>query len=311
VTFALLGAGGFVAPRHMKAIAALGLQVVAACDPSDSVGVLDRYFPDCHFFTEFERLDRHLDKLRRAGEPVAHLTVCSPNYLHDAHVRFGLRSGADVICEKPLVLNPWNLDALASIEAETGKSVFTILQLRHHPVIQALRERVISSGRADYEVDLTYITARGRWYHASWKGDEAKSGGVATNIGVHFFDMLSNVFGKMQASDLHLRDASRMSGVMEFERARVSWFLSVDAHDLPEHLDPSQRTFRSISMDEEQIEFSEGFTDLHTVSYEEVIAGRGFGIDDVRPSIEIVAQLRTAALKHPGPAAHRLALRHL
>lgn len=311
MSFAMLGASGYVAPRHLEAILALGAQLVAACDPNDSVGVLDSFFPNCHFFKEFERFERHFDKLRRTGEPITHLTVCSPNYLHDAHVRFGLRSGADVICEKPLVLNPWNLDSLASIEAETGKRVFTILQLRQHPAIQALRERVISSGRADYEVDLTYITARGRWYHVSWKGDEAKSGGVATNIGVHFFDMLFYVFGRMQASELHFRDASRMSGILEFECAKVSWYLSVDAQDLPDHLGLGQRSYRSLSIDDVEIEFSSGFTDLHILSYEEIMAGRGLGIDDVRPSIEIVSQLRTAALQQPGKAAHRLALRHL
>lgn len=311
MTFGLLGVGGFVAPRHMNAIQSVGGELVAACDPKDSVGVLDIYFPDCHFFTEFERFDRHLDKISRGGEAVSHLTVCSPNYLHDAHVRYGMRSGADVICEKPLVLNPWNLDALASIEAETGKRVFTILQLRQHPVIQALRERVAAAGRSDFDVDLTYITSRGRWYHASWKGDEDKSGGVATNIGVHFFDMLTFVFGKMQTSEVHLRDAFRMSGIMEFERARVSWFLSVDARDLPDHLDSAKRTFRSITLDGEEIEFSEGFTDLHTVSYEEIMAGRGFGIEDVRPSIEIVSHLRTSPLEPKILSAHALALPHL
>lgn len=310
-TFALLGAAGFVAGRHMRAIGVIGGRLVAACDPKDSVGILDSYFPNCHFFTEFERFDRHLDKIRRAALGIDFLSVCSPNYLHDAHVRYGLRSGANVICEKPLVLNPWNLDGLAELENETGHRVFTILQLRLHPVIVDLKKMVAGSARSDFEVDLTYITARGRWYHASWKGDDDKSGGVATNIGIHFFDMLSFVFGKSQSSTVHLRDSNRMSGVMEFERAKVRWFLSVDADDLPSALGSEQRTFRSITIDGEELEFSEGFTDLHTASYEEIMNGRGFGIEEVRPSIEIVSHLRSASVDtktsemHPSAARHR------
>lgn len=306
----MLGVAGFVAPRHLHAIAASGGDLVAASDPNDSVGILDSHFPKCNFFTEFERFDRHLDKIKRADQGIDFLSVCSPNYLHDAHVRYGLRLGADVICEKPLVLNPWNLDALADLETETGRRVFTILQLRHHQVISDLRKRIGESGRTDFEVDLTYITSRGSWYHTSWKGDEDKSGGVATNIGVHFFDMLNFVFGKSQASEVHLRERGRMAGFMEFERARVRWFLSVDAGDLPSSLKSEQRTYRSITIDGQELEFSEGFTDLHTLSYQEILAGRGFGIEDVRPSIEIVSQLRTAPIGSDSSAVHPLARRH-
>lgn len=307
----MLGVGGFVAPRHLRAIASTGGSLVAASDPNDSVGILDSHFPACHFFTEFERFDRHLDRIRRAEHGIHYLSVCSPNYLHDAHVRYGLRCGADVVCEKPLVLNPWNLDGLAELEAETGRRVFTILQLRLHPVIVDLKRLIAESGRADFEVDLTYITSRGRWYHASWKGDDDKSGGVATNIGVHFFDMLGFVFGKGQSSVIHLRERSRMSGVMEFEKARVRWFLSVDARDLPGGLHTEQRTFRSITIDGQELEFSEGFTDLHTASYEEIMRGRGFGIDEVRPSIEIVSKLRSAPVETSPTEIHPLAVRHL
>lgn len=300
--FAMLGVAGFVAPRHLAAIGAVGGELVAACDPNDSVGIIDSYFPEARFFTEFERFDRYLDKLRRQGHRLDYLTVCSPNYLHDAHTRFGLRSGADVICEKPLVLNPWNLDGLAEIEAETGRRVFTILQLRHHPAIVQLAERVRSGARADYAVDLRYITSRGNWYHASWKGDEAKSGGVATNIGIHLFDMLSMVFGKVTASVLHLRESSRMAGRLHFERATVNWFLSVDAADLPADTAPNRRTYRSITVDGEAFEFSDGFEDLHTISYRSILDGNGFGIDVVRPSIELVSTLRTCPVD-PDPAA--------
>jgi UDP-N-acetyl-2-amino-2-deoxyglucuronate dehydrogenase len=295
-TFALIGAAGFVAPRHMRAIKDTGGDLRVALDPSDSVGVMDSFFPDCRFFTEFERFDRHIDKLRRSNDPIRWISVCSPNYLHDAHVRFGLRSDCDVICEKPLVLNPWNLDGLADISAATGRKVSTILQLRLHPAIRTLRDEVARSNRI-YDVDLTYVTSRGRWYHVSWKGDEGKSGGIATNIGVHFFDMLIYVFGPLSSSKLHLRSADRAAGYFEFERARVRWFLSINRSDLPETRKNGQSTFRSVKIDGDELEFSDGFTDLHTESYRDIIAGRGYDIEDVRPSVEIVSGLRTAAIE--------------
>lgn len=296
--FALIGAAGYIAPRHMQAIKATGNDLVAAVDPSDSVGVIDSYFPESSFFTEFERFDRHLDKLQReqGGKGVDYVTICSPNYLHDSHIRFALRTGADAICEKPLVLNPWNIDALSEIEQSTGRRVNTILQLRVHPAIIALREKfaaAAASGRK-HEVDLTYITSRGRWYLYSWKGDEKKSGGIATNIGVHFFDMLHFLFGDLQTNRVHVADDLRASGYLEYERARVRWFLSIDAGDVPaEQRDAGQRTFRSITVDGEEIEFSGGFTDLHTRSYERILEGEGFGLDDNRCAISTVAEIRT------------------
>jgi UDP-N-acetyl-2-amino-2-deoxyglucuronate dehydrogenase len=294
-SFALIGAAGYVAPRHMRAIQAVGGDLRVAYDPNDSVGILDSYYPDAHFFTEFERFDRHVDKLRRRGEKIDYVSICSPNHLHDAHCRFALRSGADAICEKPLVLNPWNIDGLAEIERDSGHRISTILQLRLHPAIQALREKYTTSNRR-HKVDLTYVASRGRWYHASWKGEGGKSGGVATNIGVHFFDMLSFVFGSVRKNEAHLREAERAAGFLEFERADVSWFLSVDRNDLPDNVKGKKTTFRSITVDGEEVEFSEGFTDLHTRSYEEIMAGRGFAIDEVRPSIEIVSAFRNAPL---------------
>jgi UDP-N-acetyl-2-amino-2-deoxyglucuronate dehydrogenase len=298
--FALIGAAGFVAPRHMQAIARTGNRLAAALDLSDSVGVIDDYFPDSAFFTEFERFDRHIDKLRRmgGGEEIHYVSVCSPNYLHDAHIRFGLRSGADVICEKPLVLNPWNIDGLQEAEARSGRSVSTVLQLRLHPDIAALRERIAheSSAAAKHEVDLTYIAGRGRWYAYSWKGDDRKSGGIATNIGVHFFDMLHFVFGELQDSRVHLNEAERAAGFLEYERARVRWFLSIAIKDVPAELrSEGQRTYRSITVNGEEIEFSGGFADLHTRSYEEVLAGRGFRLSESRSAIEAVAAIRGSA----------------
>jgi UDP-N-acetyl-2-amino-2-deoxyglucuronate dehydrogenase len=296
--FALIGAAGYVAPRHMKAIKEVGGDLAVTFDPADSVGVIDSHFPDARFFTEFERFDRHIDKLARAGEGVDYMSVCSPNYLHDAHARFALRSGADVICEKPLVLNPWNLDGLQEMERHTGKRLYTILQLRLHPAILALKKR-IDAMPADqvFDVDLSYITSRGAWYFVSWKGDEAKSGGIATNIGVHFYDMLSFVFGDLQANHVHLRTPSHAAGYMEFKRARVRWFLSVDRGDLPAHTPEGQTTYRSITVDGDEVEFSGGFTDLHTLSYQDVLNGGGFGIDVVRPSIELVSSIRTCDLE--------------
>jgi len=307
-TYALIGASGYIAPRHMKAIRDTGGDLVVAYDPNDSVGILDSHFPDAHFFTEFERFDRHVDKLRRRGERLDYVSIASPNYLHDAHCRFALRSGADVICEKPLVLNPWNIDGLAEIERDMGKRIYSILQLRLHPAIIALRDKFRNSTKK-HTVELTYCTSRGRWYHASWKGDDSKSGGVATNIGVHFFDMLSFVFGKVQNNVAHLRTPERAAGFIECERANVSWFLSVDRNDLPASVQGKKTTYRSITVDGEEVEFSEGFTDLHTRSYEEVLAGNGFGLSEVRPSIEIVSAFRTQPIAPRSGSVHPFAVR--
>lgn len=295
-SFALIGAAGYIAPRHMAAIRDTGNDLVAALDPNDSVGIIDSYFPDADFFTEFERFDRHVDKRRRGGDGVDFISICSPNYLHDSHMRFALRSGADVICEKPLVLNPWNIDGLSEIERDTGQKINTILQLRVHPAIIELRQRVLT-GAADRkcEVDLTYITSRGQWYLQSWKGQEKKSGGIATNIGVHFFDMLHFIFGEVQENRVHLVEETRSSGYLEYERARVRWFLSIDVTDVPQSArELGQRTFRSITVDGEEVEFSGGFTDLHTKSYEEILAGRGFGLEENRVAIQTVAEIRCA-----------------
>ena len=299
--FAVTGVGGFVAPRHLRAIRDTGHQLVAAVDPKDSVGVLDQYSFDVRFFTEFERFDRHVEKLRRGPEQgrVQWLSVCSPNYLHDAHCRFGLRVGADVICEKPLVVSPWNLEPLEELEAETGHRIWNVLQLRVHPSLVALHEtlaREPASG-TKHDVVLTYVTARGPWYDVSWKGQEEKSGGVSTNIGIHFFDLLMWLFGPPVDHRVHLSDARRTSGFVELERARVRWFLSVERRDLPEATRAAGKTtFRSITVDGTEIEFSEGFADLHTRIYEETLAGRGFGIDVARPSIALVHALRTSPL---------------
>ncbi|MFK2875912.1 Gfo/Idh/MocA family protein [Rhodanobacter hydrolyticus] len=298
--FALIGAAGYIAPRHMQAIKATGNRLLAAFDPNDSVGVIDSHFPDADFFTEFERFDRHVDLRRRAGDggQIDYVSICSPNYLHDSHMRFALRSGAHAICEKPLVLNPWNIDGLREIERETGKRVNTILQLRLHPAIIALRNRV-RHGRRDtkHEVDLAYVTSRGHWYLQSWKGDQKKSGGIATNIGVHFFDMLHYIFGALQANVVHLRSDTKAAGYLEYENARVRWFLSVDVEDVPIPVRESgQRTYRSITVDGEEIEFSGGFADLHNRSYEEILAGRGFGLDENRVAIETVSTIRTSGI---------------
>lgn len=304
--FALIGAAGYIAPRHMQAIRDTGNRLVAAYDPNDSVGVIDSFFPEADFFTEFERFDRHVDKRRRAetGKEVHYVSICSPNYLHDSHMRFALRSGADAICEKPLVLNPWNIDGLQEIERDTGRRVNTILQLRVHPAIMALREKVrAGAASTKHEVDLTYITSRGHWYLQSWKGDERKSGGIATNIGVHFFDMLHFIFGELQQNVVHVYEGTKAAGYLEYEQARVRWFLSVDVADVPERVrGAGQRTYRSITVDGEEIEFSGGFTDLHTRSYQEIIAGRGFGLEENRVAIETVASIRGA---HPAATGER------
>jgi UDP-N-acetyl-2-amino-2-deoxyglucuronate dehydrogenase len=294
--FAVIGVGGYIAPRHLKAIRDTGNRLVAALDRSDSVGILDSYAFDAAFFTEFERFDRFVEKQRRMSEEnrIHYVSICSPNYLHDAHIRFALRIGADAICEKPLVLNPWNVDALAELEKETGKRIYNILQLRVHPAIIAMRDKIRNdpSGKR-HVVDLTYITSRGNWYFASWKGDESKSGGVATNIGVHFFDMLMWIFGPVKEFQIHHSNAKSMAGYLCLENADVRWFLSVDRTHLPAAAG-EKATYRSITVDGEEMEFSEGFTDLHTVVYQEILAGRGYGIEDARQSIELVHDLRKA-----------------
>ena len=347
--FALIGAAGYIAPRHLKAIRETGNNLLAALDPFDSVGIMDSYFPDAAFFTEPERFDRHLDKLRRSGNShIDYVSICSPNYLHDAHIRMALRNGAHAICEKPIVLNPWNVDALQEIEKESGRNIFTILQLRHHPAIISLKEKVEAElktlnnqnpkhqtlnkkhqtpntkhqtlNKKQYDIDLTYITSRGAWYHRSWKGDVEKSGGVATNIGVHFFDMLTWIFGPATENIVHVREADHAAGFLQLEHARVRWFLSINRNDIAKatqhqtplamsevegntkqqtpntkHQTPNTKplsTFRSITVNGEEVEFSEGFTDLHTVSYKNIIQGTGYGLAHARPSIEIVQNIR-------------------
>ena len=296
--FALIGAAGFIAPRHLKAIKETNNRLIAALDKFDQVGILDSFFPNTDFFTEFERFDRHLDKLKRNKVQIDYVSICTPNYLHDSHIRFALRHHADAICEKPLVLNPWNVDALAEIENETGKRINNILQLRLHPSIIALREEVEKKGTLMHELDLTYITSRGNWYKTSWKGDIAKSGGVGTNIGIHFFDMLSWVFGKVKTSEVHVSRDDMAAGFLELEKARVRWMLSINYDHLPKEIrEKGQRTYRSIKMDSKEIEFSEGFTDLHTKSYHEILQGRGFGLQEARPSIELAYSIRHAEPK--------------
>jgi UDP-N-acetyl-2-amino-2-deoxyglucuronate dehydrogenase len=295
--FALIGAAGFIAPRHLKAIKETGNNLVAALDKFDQVGVLDSYFPKADFFTEFERFDRHLDKLKRQGSQIDFVSICTPNYLHDSHIRFALRHHANAICEKPLVLNPWNVDALREIENETGQKVNTILQLRHHPSIIELREK-IKKGPKDkvYDVDLSYITSRGNWYQISWKGDNAKSGGVATNIGIHFFDMLIWVFGNVKNNVVHALNSDFAAGYLELEHARVRWFLSINYDHIPADVRAKgKRTYRSITMEGEEIEFSEGFTDLHTISYREILEGRGYGLTDAAAAIQVAHNIRNAS----------------
>jgi UDP-N-acetyl-2-amino-2-deoxyglucuronate dehydrogenase len=294
--FAIIGAAGYIAPRHLKAIKDTGNQLIAALDNHDCVGIMDSYFPEAAFFTEFERFDRHVEKLRRAQTPLDYVSVCSPNYLHDSHIRFGLRSDADVICEKPIVLNPWNIDALEQMEAETGKHVYSILQLRLHPSIIAMRD-LVANGPKDkiYDVDLVYLTSRGSWYYTSWKGDTTKSGGIATNIGVHFFDMLGWIFGPLKKNIVNIHTHDRAGGILEFAQARVRWFLSINYNTIPEAVRlQGKRTYRSLTMNGNEVEFSDGFTELHTHSYEGVLAGEGFRISETRQSIEIVHQIRYA-----------------
>jgi UDP-N-acetyl-2-amino-2-deoxyglucuronate dehydrogenase len=308
--FALIGAAGYIAPRHMKAIKETGNQLVAAMDKNDSVGVIDSHFPEADFFVEFERFDRHIDLLKREGTHLDYVAIASPNYLHDSHIRFALKNGADAICEKPLVLNPHNIDALKLVEEETGKKVFNILQLRLHPSIIALKEKVAKETAENpnkvYEVDLTYLTSRGHWYFTSWKGEDDKSGGIATNIGVHFYDMLGWIFGDLVDNQVHLKEADASAGYLEFKHAKVKWFLSVNYDYIPEDIKESgQRTYRSITVEGNEIEFSGGFTDLHTLSYQDILNGGGFGLEEARKSIEIVSHIRktdidlTAGDVHP------------
>lgn len=294
--FVMIGAAGYIAPRHLKAIKDTGNNLVAAMDKFDSVGIIDSYFPNTHFFTEFERFDRFVDKTIRTGTKVDYTTVCTPNYLHDAHIRFGLRHKSDVICEKPLVLNPWNIDALKEMENEYGSKVWNIFQLRLHPAIIALREKVKNAHKDKiFEFDLTYITSRGNWYYTSWKGDLTKSGGIATNIGVHFYDMLSWIFGDVKENKVHVHTHDRAAGLLEFDKAKVRWFLSINEDTLPDEAKAAgKRTFRSMNIEGEEIEFSDGFTDLHTKSYENIISGNGFGLDEAYPSIRIVHDIRHA-----------------
>ncbi|MCU7494843.1 MAG: Gfo/Idh/MocA family oxidoreductase [Ignavibacteria bacterium] len=331
--FAITGVAGYIAPRHLQAIKDTGNHLLAAVDPHDSVGILDRYFPNASFFTEFERFDRHIEKLRRknGGNAIDFVSICSPNNLHDAHMRFALRVGADAICEKPLVLNPWNLDALQELEQESGKRIFNILQLRVHPALIAVREQVqkpmpdvrslqnnfaspadanleprpLKLGHKKHDVTLTYITSRGPWYDYSWKGDISKSGGVAMNIGVHFFDLLMWLFGNVQFSEVHLAEPHKMSGFLELKNAYIRWYLSIDRNDLPKNaLEQGRTTHRSISVDGNEIEFTEGFTDLHTRVYENIFNGKGFGIDDARASIETVYAIRMAKLTENPDCPH-------
>jgi UDP-N-acetyl-2-amino-2-deoxyglucuronate dehydrogenase len=294
--FGIIGIAGYIAVRHLHAIKETGNNLLASLDKFDSVGKIDSYFPESDFFVEFERFDRHFDKLKRTGTKIDYVSICSPNYLHDSHIRFALRHQAEAICEKPIVLNPWNIDALEEIENETGHKIYTILQLRLHPKIKELHERIHKGPKGKvYDVDLSYITSRGKWYHISWKGDVQKSGGVATNIGIHFFDMLSWIFGPTKSNIVHLSESNKVAGYLELENARIRWFLSLDYNDIPDSVKKTgKRTFRSITVEGEEIEFSEGFTDLHTLSYKEILAGRGFGLKDACQSVETAYTIRNS-----------------
>jgi UDP-N-acetyl-2-amino-2-deoxyglucuronate dehydrogenase len=297
--FALIGAAGYIAPRHMKAIKNVGGNLLAAYDKNDSVGIIDSYFPEAAFFTEFERFDRHLEKLKRIGQKVEFISICSPNYLHDAHIRFGLRYGANVICEKPIVLNPWNITALHDIEKESDNKIYTILQLRLHSEIIALK-KIIEDGPKDktYDIDLTYITSRGNWYYTSWKGDHEKSGGIATNIGIHFFDMLIWIFGEVKESIVHLHSHDRAAGFLKLDKANVKWFLSIDEKTLPKEIKiEEQRTYRSLNIEGREVEFSKGFTELHTTSYQHILNNNGFGIEASEAAIIVAHDIRRAKPK--------------
>jgi len=293
--FGLIGASGYIAPRHMKAIKNTDNNLIVALDKFDSVGILDSYFPNADFFTEFERFDRHVSKLKyEKNISLDYVSICTPNYLHDSHIRFALRQNANAICEKPLVLNPWNIDSLKNIENETGKKIYNILQLRCHPSIIALKKKIDDGPKNKiYDIDLTYLTSRGHWYYSSWKGDINKSGGISTNIGVHFYDMLSWIFGDLKKNTVHINDHDRSAGYLEFEKARVRWFLSINYDLIPDEIKKSgKRTYRSITIEGEELEFSDGFTDLHTVSYNEIINGNGYGLEEPRQAIEIVHEIR-------------------
>ena len=296
--YALIGAAGYIAPRHLKAIKETGGNLAVAYDVNDSVGIMDSHFPDAAFFTEFERFDAHVANLRRAQQGIDYVGICSPNYLHQSHMSFALRAGADAICEKPLVISPSDIDNLEALEAETGQRIYSILQLRLHHSIIALRD-MVANGPKDkiYDVDLGYFTSRGAWYHASWKGLEEKSGGIATNIGVHFYDMLSFIFGPVQSNIVHHRGQDAAAGYIELAQARVRWVLSINRDHLPPHTPAGQTTHRSITVEGEEIEFSGGFTDLHTASYQNVLDGNGYGLNVVRPSIELVNSIRTAPIE--------------
>ncbi len=306
--FVLIGAAGYIAPRHMRAIRETGNNLVAALDKNDSVGAIDSYFPNAAFFTEFERFDRYLDKLKREGTAIDYVSVCSPNYFHDSHIRFGLRIGADVICEKPLVLNPWNLESLRVIEQETGKKVYSILQLRLLDSLLELKRKVECTPGKIYDVNLTYLTSRGNWYYASWKGSMEKSGGIATNIGIHFFDMLNWIFGPLEYSEVHVHTHDRAAGYIELARARVKWFLSINYDTMPEAIRATgARTFRQITVDDEELEFSNGFTDLHTLSYQSVIDGIGFGLEESSDAVKIAYDIRKTKPVGVGANSHELA----
>jgi UDP-N-acetyl-2-amino-2-deoxyglucuronate dehydrogenase len=294
--FGMIGVAGYIAVRHLRAIKETGNNLLASLDKFDSVGLIDSFFPESDFFVEFERFDRHIDKLKRNGTKIDYVSICSPNYLHDSHIRFALRHHAEAICEKPIVLNPWNIDALQEIENETGHKIYTILQLRLHPKIIELRDKILNGPKGKiYDIDMSYITSRGNWYYISWKGDIQKSGGVATNIGIHFFDMLSWIFGDVKNNVVHLSEPNKAAGYLELENARVRWFLSIDYNDIPDSVKKTgKRTFRSITVEGEEIEFSEGFADLHTQTYKEILAGKGFGLKDARQSVEIAYTIRNA-----------------
>lgn len=293
--FALIGVGGYIAPRHMRAIKETGNNLIAALDKNDSVGIMDSFFPQANFFTEYERFDRHIEKLRRVGKKIDYVSICTPNYLHDAHIRFALKNNADAICEKPLVLNPWNVDALQEIESETGHKINTILQLRLHPSIIELKKQVDSQKDKIFDIDLTYITSRGKWYHISWKGDKSKSGGIATNIGIHFFDMLIWIFGGVKKNIVHLTEEDKAAGFLQLEKANVRWFLSIDSNNLPQiAIDKKQTTYRSITIENKEFEFSEGFTDLHTASYKHILESSGFGLEDAKKSIQTAYEIRNS-----------------
>ncbi len=293
--FALIGSAGYIADRHMKAIKETGNELICATDRFDVMGRMDSYFPDAEFFLEIENMDKYMDDIRREGKPIDYVTICTPNYMHPSHIRFALRNGAHAICEKPLVVHPDDMHIIKDIEAETGKNVYTILQLRYHPTILELKKKVEEAGDKMYDIDLSYITTRGKWYLKSWKGDAKKSGGVATNIGIHFFDMITWIFGNVKENIVHIYEPDKAAGFLQLEKARVRWFLSLDYHDLPPQATGKKlRTYRSITVNGEEIEFSGGFTDLHTVTYQNILNGNGFGIDDARESIILTENIRNA-----------------